>query len=146
MATRKPKPPTDYQAALRDPRWQKKRLEILNEHEFTCQACGATEQELHVHHSVYTDGLAPWEYEDEQYRVWCSTCHDLFHKTKDSLFCLMRETTDPRFLASLEQTIDLLSKVDPETVGFLNTCLLKGYARVLIGVCHALNNMPHAKP
>jgi 5-methylcytosine-specific restriction endonuclease McrA len=47
-----------YSEKLKDPRWQKKRLEILSGDDFTYQYCGNTEETLHVHHYVYTG--EPW--------------------------------------------------------------------------------------
>lgn len=63
-----------YQALLRDPRWQRRRLEILARDRWTCQGCGATDQELHVHHTWYVDG-APWEAPDAALVTLCWLCH-----------------------------------------------------------------------
>lgn len=43
-----------YIEKLRDPRWQKKRLQILERDGFACQSCYDTETTLHVHHCTYT--------------------------------------------------------------------------------------------
>lgn len=79
------KPQSDYQAMLRDPRWQKRRLEILSAHEFKCDECGDTKHELQVHHCWYTKGSAPWEYEDACYRVLCNGHHEQWHDNKAEL-------------------------------------------------------------
>src|SRR5262245_56290118 len=50
-----------YQEKLRDPRWQRKRLEILERDQWTCQRCHSTTKTLHVHHRIYRHGLEPWE-------------------------------------------------------------------------------------
>lgn len=42
-----------YAFKLKDPRWQRKRLEILQRDNFTCQECYATDKELNVHHLIY---------------------------------------------------------------------------------------------
>jgi hypothetical protein len=63
-----------YSDKLKDPRWQKKRLEILNRDEFTCQWCSDTEKTLHVHHLKYSGD--PWEIEDEFLLTLCETCHE----------------------------------------------------------------------
>ena len=39
-----------YSQKLRDPKWQKKRLEVLQRDEFCCQLCNDKETELHIHH------------------------------------------------------------------------------------------------
>lgn len=71
-----------YAEKLKDPRWQKKRLEVLNYNDFTCNICNDTESTLHVHHKMYAKGKEPWEYEHEQYAVLCENCHEIKH-TKD---------------------------------------------------------------
>lgn len=45
-----------YSDKLKDPRWQKKRLEILTRDEWTCQICFDTESTLVVHHQKYKAG------------------------------------------------------------------------------------------
>ena len=66
---------SDYAAKLKDPRWQKKRLEVMNSHNFTCQMCGAKDETLHVHHVNYHKGAKPWEYELHELRCFCEQCH-----------------------------------------------------------------------
>lgn len=65
-----------YSEKLRDPRWQKKRLEILDRDNWTCQNCGDEKSTLHVHHLDYEKGLEPWDYEDEYLQTLCETCHE----------------------------------------------------------------------
>ena len=74
-----------YQQALRDPRWQKKRLEILEKAKFTCESCGESKKELHVHHLIYRRGKLPWEYEDPDLFCLCSSCHEAFGQSKETL-------------------------------------------------------------
>jgi 5-methylcytosine-specific restriction endonuclease McrA len=65
-----------YYLKLKDPRWQKKRLEILNRDQFQCTCCGDTENELNVHHSYYEYGKELWEYEDDTLFTLCKPCHE----------------------------------------------------------------------
>jgi hypothetical protein len=58
-----------------DPRWQRKRLEILQRDNFTCTACDAQTKTLHVHHLYYCTGRKPWEYPNFALRSLCETCH-----------------------------------------------------------------------
>lgn len=67
---------SDYKKKFLDPRWQKKRLSILQRDEFSCCRCGDTEQTLHVHHKYYTYGVEPWDYEDELLETLCVICHE----------------------------------------------------------------------
>lgn len=65
-----------YSEKLRDPRWQKRRLEMLEAAHFECQNCGDKKEELHVHHKRYIKAHDPWEYEDADLVVLCSSCHE----------------------------------------------------------------------
>ena len=66
---------SDYAKNLKDPRWQKKRLEVMNAHNFTCQMCDNKEETLHIHHVNYRKGAKPWEYELHELRCFCELCH-----------------------------------------------------------------------
>lgn len=67
---------SNYSEKLRDPRWQKKRLEILNRDKFTCQCCKTTEIELHIHHIEYRPG-EPWDIDTELLITLCKDCHKM---------------------------------------------------------------------
>lgn len=64
-----------YQEKLRDPRWQKKRLEILQAADFACEDCKARDRELHVHHCIYVKDREPWEYNRNTLIAVCDECH-----------------------------------------------------------------------
>lgn len=64
-----------YYELLKDPRWQKKRLEVMNAAEFTCEVCGSTDRMLSIHHSYYEKGLKPWEYPSQSLHCLCDECH-----------------------------------------------------------------------
>lgn len=66
-----------YSKKLLNPAWQRKRLEILNRDEFTCQSCFDSETTLHVHHKYYERGRAPWDYPPEALVTLCVNCHDI---------------------------------------------------------------------
>lgn len=69
-----------YAERLRDPRWQRKRLEILSRDKFTCVQCGDFKSTLHVHHANgYRNGLMPWEYPDRELKTLCENCHNQEH-------------------------------------------------------------------
>ena len=68
-----------YAQKLKDPRWQKKRLEILERDRFTCIYCGDTKTTLHVHHTLYRKGADPWEYQHEFLMTLCEDCHNIEH-------------------------------------------------------------------
>jgi len=65
-----------YAEKLKDPRWQKRRLERLNAASWRCSSCGSTTKTLHVHHGCYIRGREPWDYTDDLLHVLCCDCHD----------------------------------------------------------------------
>lgn len=87
-----------YAEQLRDPRWQKRRLEVLERDEWQCLECGAKDRELHVHHVRYKYGLKPWEYEDQDLRAMCSTCHkqhtQVTRDARDALYDMLQQDLD----------------------------------------------------
>ena len=71
---------SDYANKLKDPRWQKKRLEIMDRDGFACRACNNRSTTLNVHHKSYTHGLDPWEYANHNLVTLCASCHSIIHK------------------------------------------------------------------
>lgn len=64
-----------YNEKLRDPRWQKKRLDIFNRDGFQCQLCQTKTKPLHVHHMYYVHA-DPWDYPEEALVTLCVDCHE----------------------------------------------------------------------
>lgn len=64
-----------YLEKLKDPRWQKKRLEIFSRDEFTCKYCGDSDSSLQVHHIWYQSNN-PWETQNELLVTLCESCHE----------------------------------------------------------------------
>ena len=64
-----------YAEKLKDPRWQRKRLEIMQRDDFQCRVCGDERKTLHVHHIRYIKGREPWEYKDFYFVTLCEGCH-----------------------------------------------------------------------
>lgn len=69
-----------YSKRLKDPRWQKRRLQILEKANWMCQKCNKTTDTLNVHHKAYIRNRAPWEYDDDMLVVLCETCHGNLHE------------------------------------------------------------------
>jgi hypothetical protein len=74
---------------FKDPRWQKKRLEILERDGWTCCRCGDASKTLHVHHTCYFSIVEsgsgnrvrfPWEYNGKQLVTLCENCHESEHE------------------------------------------------------------------
>lgn len=68
-----------YSERLKDPRWQKKRLQIMERDGFTCRLCSDTETTLNVHHLFYEKGADPWDYPDLSLLTVCEPCHEELH-------------------------------------------------------------------
>jgi hypothetical protein len=64
-----------YSEKLKDPRWQKRRLEIMQKADFSCEECGDNESSLQIHHRIYRKGKQPWEYDNEELVCLCEECH-----------------------------------------------------------------------
>lgn len=74
-----------YAEKLKDPRWQKKRLQILNRDGFACVRCTNDKRELHIHHLIYTKGEEPWETDDVFLVTLCDLCHKNVRGTEEKL-------------------------------------------------------------
>lgn len=89
-----------YFEKLRDPRWQKKRLEILERDNFTCQACQTKEKTLSIHHKYYDFKIEPWDYDNKTLITLCDRCHTEMDGVRKSLIHSMGYLT-------LSELIDL---------------------------------------
>lgn len=67
---------TEFWERYKDPRWQRRRLEVMARAEFRCEACEATEKTLNVHHKIYRRGAMPWDYADHELSCLCDECHE----------------------------------------------------------------------
>lgn len=65
----------EYREKLKDPRWQKRRLQIFERDQWTCQLCSRTDLELHLHH-LHRTTENPWEEPDLHLLTVCKACHD----------------------------------------------------------------------
>jgi hypothetical protein len=71
-----------YKEQLKLPKWQMRRLKILERDGCACQYCGDTETELHIHHEYYEYGKKVWEYPDEALKTLCKVCHHYIETLK----------------------------------------------------------------
>jgi len=63
-----------YKEKLRDPRWQRLRLEIMQRDQFKCCCCGDSSETLNVHHLKYSAN--PWDTHPDDLETLCHLCHD----------------------------------------------------------------------
>jgi hypothetical protein len=80
---------TTYAEKLRDPRWQRVRLEKQAAVGWRCEICGDGSTMLSVHHKRYVKGRAPWEYPTHELAVLCQPCHEEKHHEQDAFFKLL---------------------------------------------------------
>jgi hypothetical protein len=85
----------EYYEKLKNPKWQKKRLEILERDNWTCQNCSGTSKELNVHHKIYYPNYEPWDYPNDLLITYCKDCHELDKNWRnyfeDALINLLRK-------------------------------------------------------
>lgn len=122
-----------YAEQLLDPRWQRRRLEILQRDGFRCIECGDGTRTLHVDHRVYFKGRMAWEYPEDELQTLCKDCH--------------------RSVTSLRRELDLLvGQLDAKhlelLIGYASGVALRSGAGVVVvrsrsfalGVAHSLGD------
>jgi hypothetical protein len=72
---------SSYADKLRDPRWQRKRLEVMQRDGWCCVECGTEDRTLTVHHDWYVG--EPWDAPFAALRTLCDKCHRNFHRKAD---------------------------------------------------------------
>lgn len=102
-----------YYEKLRDPRWQKKRLEIMERDGFTCRDCGSATNTLNVHHAYYEKGFDPWEYPDGSLKTLCELCHNHLTCAKKDVDCALVQLP-ARHFGSVALLIEALTHVPEE--------------------------------
>lgn len=104
-----------YSEKLKDPRWQKKRLEIFERDSFYCQRCYDDTSTLMVHHNYYLPNTDPWEYHNECLVTLCQECHNDEHKYRaeceKNLLTILRQRgynyVDIQVLAQVISSLDI---------------------------------------
>lgn len=99
-----------YSKLLRDPRWQKRRLSILNRDNFTCNDCKSQTKELHVHHVIYEKGVLPWNYDASGLMTLCEECHPIRQHRQNALLLATRDLA-PRILQALIEALEETDKI-----------------------------------
>lgn len=134
-----------YSEKLQDPRWQKRRFDILLRDNWACVRCRNTKITLHVHHKEYVWGRDPWDYEDSNFETVCKVCHKKEHNITDEVEYerkyehLIPIKNDPEVIKSIDsQILSLMNSLkknitNKELVEVLkNIMFLKGKKKELI--------------
>ena len=109
----------NYWEKLRDPRWQRKRLEIMDRDSFTCVSCGDNDNTLNVHHKTYKKGSEPWEYNDENFITLCEDCHTSIHDGIDQIKMNTCNTLKCEVLTSISRFDNLYDLNACNTLGLI---------------------------
>ncbi len=118
---------SDYVEKLKDPRWQKLRLEILSRDKWTCQNCYAEMQyagNLQVHHKYYQyPPIDPWEYPKEDLITYCERCHLEDEQERGQaenalLFALRKRGIHAKVLRMFASEVDkmIVTRDDPQLI------------------------------
>ena len=94
---------TTYAEKLKDPRWQKKRLEILERDNWSCRYCGDDTSTLYAHHIIYFSGTEPWDYDCKNIITLCDKCHTFEHEQQangDAMRLTLHDTGIPQTIGA----------------------------------------------
>lgn len=110
-----------YKEQIKHPKWQKRRLEIMQKDDFTCQICGDKDTMLNVHHLHYHKNRDIWDYEDWELMTLCEDCHSREHSTIEYIlerieYIKSRGITMFEVYSLLENIDVLLSSGDDEAI------------------------------
>jgi hypothetical protein len=92
-----------YSEKLKDPRWQRKRLEIMQRDNFKCSQCHNGDITLNVHHWQYSK--EPWDAKNEDLTTVCHLCHKEIEHCKDLTKELLKHPNFRFLLSNIERLI-----------------------------------------
>lgn len=70
---------SDHAEKLKHPKWQRKRLEVMERDGFICRDCGDSDKTLNVHHLFYVKNREVWDYPLFSLKTLCKDCHSDAH-------------------------------------------------------------------
>lgn len=107
-----------YSQKLKSPKWQRKRLEILQRDDFTCQMCSDTENQLQIHHKNYTG--EPYEAPLEDLVTLCLHCHEaetIMNRQNETIVFVYKENTN--FFGKLKSGKLVLGVINDSKTSFI---------------------------
>ena len=113
----------DYSKKLKDPRWQRLRLEVMERDGFRCTRCRDAKSTLHVNHLKYTGD--PWEAPMEHLETLCETCH----KWRTDINLKFQLTKSSCMPSSVENGMEMDAMADSVMKAIYNCMVLSGEAR-----------------
>lgn len=107
-----------YSQKLKSPKWQRKRLEILQRDDFTCQMCSDTENQLHIHHKNYTG--EPYDAPEGDLITLCLHCHEaetIMNRQNETLVFVYKEYAN--FFGKLKSGKLVLGSINSNKTSFV---------------------------
>jgi 5-methylcytosine-specific restriction endonuclease McrA len=104
-----------YYEKLKDPRWQKKRLEVFERDGFACTRCDDKESTLNVHHWSYSKNGNPWDSDINELDTVCNDCHENIENMIGSCKYFIKNNKKLNF----EEFIDGLDTEEQNKIGYL---------------------------
>lgn len=129
-----------YSEKLKDPRWQKKRLEILSRDQFRCQLCFENEAPLHVHHKNYQPRAAPWDYPGENLITLCEGCHELIRNAQQRINRVICRESSAIALVALCRILEFEEGFSTEMLTILS--YLSDSPALIVPLYHLLRSTP----
>lgn len=132
-----------YFEKLQDPRWQKKRLEILNRDEFTCQSCFDKDNMLQVHHIKYNS--EPWLTNSDYLICLCVSCHNSIEKSKNEVKAIFEELQSNLNIDGFYELVDIIRSISNKNLNpyelsainkFINNFTDKDYQKYFKKYCN----------
>ena len=137
-----------YAQKLRDPRWQRKRLEIMQRDNFTCTECGDSDSTLNVHHWEYAK--EPWDAKNADLVTVCEKCHKEIEDCKKLTKLFLRNDGFRDFMKKVEFIDNTYGAVNctaaPFPIGNDNVNIRLFYVITYIGdIVHVLKSYGHGE-
>ena len=123
---------SDYSEKFKDPRWQKKRLEMFEDAGWKCERCDSKTETLNLHHKFYKPNTDPWNYKDHWFEVLCNDCHDKAHAIDISFIDLIDSVLKSKLNNNeLEKLFMILNVIGSDESGWYGHKLMKYISKLL---------------
>ena len=118
-----------YREKLRDPRWQRLRLQILDRSDWSCEWCGSKATKgksrgLQVHHGWYGRDVEPWEYESDTLYCLCDSCHEQAETDRRVVYCELARIP-PRFHRHIRDLLVQMQSLIEEDESLMSQAIIE---------------------
>lgn len=106
-----------YTEKLKDPRWQRKRLEIMERDSFKCTQCSDKKSTLNIHHWKYTKN--PWDAPSSDLSTVCESCHKDIEFSKKLINSFIKDLDFRLLLKNINRMLqenEVLCKFDDDQI------------------------------